>query len=490
MDELIERFRTVQQPPLWLYFAVPTAVLLPFWLFVPFSPDVLPHVLLEGVYLLFAAVIAVFVRRLGIGILEVGWLIFILSRTIDFVDELYVEAEPVVEPYLSGFLMVFSFSILLAGAVTLLREQNERLTELTARNRELELKNTAIQEAPIGITIADMTTEGEPLVAVNDGFTRMTGYDAEKVVGTNCRFLQGEDTADEPVAEMREAIDNGESIQRTIRNYRKDGTQFWNEIVLAPIRRDGEVKNYVGFQQEATERVEYENQLQTERDNSRLLSQLVRHDIRNDLQIIQLHLDLLTEHVDEDGEEHLNTVLNCAQDAIDLTTTAKELSETMREDEREQKPVSITESLLDEITEIRSRFEDAAIEQSDSFPSVIIEADEMLDSVFRNLLKNAVQHNDTDHPEVTVSMTQSEETVTVRIADNGPGIPDEKKATIFAEGKQGLDSDGTGIGTHLVETLVNRYGGTVWIEDNEPRGAVFVTEFPVSDEDVPLTAGL
>jgi signal transduction histidine kinase len=70
--------------------------------------------------------------------------------------------------------------------------------------------------------------------------------------------------------------------------------------------------------------------------------------------------------------------------------------------------------------------------------------------------------------------------VTVRIADNGPGVPDERKESVFGKGEKGLESDGTGIGTYLVKTLVSRYSGTVWVEDNEPGGAVFVVTLPIA----------
>ena len=73
-----------------------------------------------------------------------------------------------------------------------------------------------------------MGRDDEPLVIVNDGFARLTGYEVERTLGTNCRFLQGEGTSEEPVARMRRAIDDGEPVQETIRNYRKDGTPFWN----------------------------------------------------------------------------------------------------------------------------------------------------------------------------------------------------------------------------------------------------------------------
>ncbi|MGM0592420.1 MAG: sensor histidine kinase [Halobacteriota archaeon] len=102
----------------------------------------------------------------------------------------------------------------------------------------------------------------------------------------------------------------------------------------------------------------------------------------------------------------------------------------------------------------------------------------MLGSVFRNLLKNAIQHNDKEVSEVTVSTVPEGDHVVVRIADNGPGVPDGQKEDIFGKGKKGLESEGTGIGLYLVQTVVEGYGGQVWVEDNEPEGAVFAVRLP------------
>jgi signal transduction histidine kinase len=105
----------------------------------------------------------------------------------------------------------------------------------------------------------------------------------------------------------------------------------------------------------------------------------------------------------------------------------------------------------------------------------------MLEAVFRNLLQNAIQHNQKAVPEVTVSAEEADDSVRVRIADNGPGIPESRKDEIFARGEKGLESAGTGLGLYLVETLVDRYGGDVWVEDNEPEGAVFIVELPIAE---------
>jgi PAS domain S-box-containing protein len=118
-----------------------------------------------------------------------------------------------------------------------------------------ELKTRTMDEAPVGITIADATEPDLPLVYVNAAFERITGYPPEHAIGRNCRFMQGEKTRDEPVATMQRAIENGEATTVELRNYRRNGDLFWNEVTIAPLRDDeGTVTHYVGFQQEVTRR--------------------------------------------------------------------------------------------------------------------------------------------------------------------------------------------------------------------------------------------
>ena len=117
------------------------------------------------------------------------------------------------------------------------------------------LKTRTMDEAPIGITVADATEPDMPLVYVNAAFERITGYTPEYAVGRNCRFLQGEATREEPVAEMRAAIEAGEATSVELRNYRRDGELFWNEVTIAPLRDDsGAITHYVGFQRDVTRR--------------------------------------------------------------------------------------------------------------------------------------------------------------------------------------------------------------------------------------------
>ncbi|WP_082678916.1 PAS domain S-box protein [Halobacterium sp. CBA1132] len=127
------------------------------------------------------------------------------------------------------------------------------------------MKERALDEAPIGILLTDPQQKDNPIVYANEEFTALTGYERQEVIGRNCRFLQGEGTAEEPVAELRAAIENEASAVVELRNYRKDGTAFWNRVRIAPLFDDnGEIDLFVGFQENITEEKQHKRTLQTQ----------------------------------------------------------------------------------------------------------------------------------------------------------------------------------------------------------------------------------
>jgi len=117
-----------------------------------------------------------------------------------------------------------------------------------------ELLNRAANSSSEGITISSMTEPDQPLVYVNDGFVRMTGYSSDEAVGRNCRFLQGPSTDPSTVNMIRNAIDNGEPCTVELLNYRKDGSKFWNRLSITPIKDTlGKITHNVGSQSDITE---------------------------------------------------------------------------------------------------------------------------------------------------------------------------------------------------------------------------------------------
>lgn len=185
---------------------------------------------------------------------------------------------------------------------------------------------------------------------------------------------------------------------------------------------------------------------------------------------------MVTDHVEDDGEKRLQQVLDAGREAVDITRTAGDVTEVLLRSETERTPVAVRPALEEQIEDVRTSHERAIISVEEMIPDVEVLADDLLESVFRNLLNNSIVHNDRELAEVTVSVSADENVVRVLVADNGPGIPDDQKERIFDEGEKGLDSEGTGLGLYLVRTLVDRYGGAVWIEDNEPEGSRFVVE--------------
>jgi signal transduction histidine kinase len=211
-----------------------------------------------------------------------------------------------------------------------------------------------------------------------------------------------------------------------------------------------------------------------------VLNQVVRHDIRNKLQLVRIYADMLQTEVETEQKDTVETVIEAAHDAVDITTTARDVTEVMLQSDADAQPTRLRPVLENEIDDVRSNYDHALVRVGGSIPELEVVADDMLESVFRNLLTNAVQHNDKDLPEVTVSVTVDGGTAQIRIADNGPGIPDNRKDEVFEQGSMDLDSEGTGLGLYLVDTLVDRYGGEVRVEDNDPEGAVFVVALPVA----------
>jgi PAS domain S-box-containing protein len=298
----------------------------------------------------------------------------------------------------------------------------------------------------------------------------------------------GSDSKEAALAHVEAAFDEGTAFFEWT-HQRVDGTEFPAEVKLSRFEHQGEPALHA-LVRNVTERRRYERQLKEQRDNLDILNQVLRHDIRNDIQLIMTYAEILeSESDDPQKQSHVETILENADHAVELTKSAREMAEVLLSAEKELEQISLDAVLAGEIEEVREMYPDASVTEETSIPQVSVQANDMLGSVFRNLLKNAIQHNDKETPEVAVSATDRDETVVVRVADNGPGVPDGQKETIFGKGEKGLDSQGTGIGLYLVKTLVESYDGDIRVEDNDPSGgvpadsdehdgAVFVVELP------------
>lgn len=188
----------------------------------------------------------------------------------------------------------------------------------------------AINTSHDGIAIIDARQDGFPLIYVSQGFERLTGYTFAEVVGKNFRVFQADDDHQSELAVIRSAVTKGEGCVATLRNYRKDGSMYWNELSISPVHDDGgTLTHFIGIHRDVTARIQLEQQLSTltntdpvagisnrrhfDERYSSLLSIAKR--IRSELSVLLIDLDHFKQFNERygqpAGDECLHKVGNC-----------------------------------------------------------------------------------------------------------------------------------------------------------------------------------
>ncbi|MEG4010171.1 PAS domain S-box protein [Microcoleus sp. Pol11C1] len=127
---------------------------------------------------------------------------------------------------------------------------------MTTDSFNLSLLERAIAASNNSVLIADARKHDTPIIYCNPAFEKLTGYSREEVIGRNCRFLQGPDTDRAELNKLRHSLQAGTEIQVILKNYRKDKTPFWNELMVSPILDDeGKLTHFIGVQNDISKRV-------------------------------------------------------------------------------------------------------------------------------------------------------------------------------------------------------------------------------------------
>src|SRR4028119_1122466 len=258
---------------------------------------------------------------------------------------------------------------------------------------KLRLLDRAVTASTNSIVITDPTQPDDPLVYVNPAFERTTGYPAEEAVGRNCRFLQGEDHDQPALEELRTAIYEGRHRTVVLRNYRKDGTLFWNELSVYPVRdEEGHMTNFVGVQNDVTERVRAEEVLSEirraeRRRIARDLHDVVLQDLSGALQSLRLtHLRARRSGTDLDLGEELEALGRAS-------TGLRSAMYDLRHEDKDRPFVGSVESLV-ELNRQLTPGRRTGLEVEDGLPEELPrEASVELLRVLQEALVNARRHS-------------------------------------------------------------------------------------------------
>ncbi|MBS1538002.1 MAG: PAS domain S-box protein [Bacteroidetes bacterium] len=154
------------------------------------------------------------------------------------------------------------------SVVVIVRDITEKIKTL----HELYIKDRAIEESLTGIMISDATQLNNPIIYVNTAAQTITGYSDEEILGRNCKFLQNDDKNQPGIKELYDAIVEGKHVKTILRNYKKDGTMFWNELAVSPVKDDkGNITHFIGMQNDVTNRIVAKQNLQESEERFRTI---------------------------------------------------------------------------------------------------------------------------------------------------------------------------------------------------------------------------
>ncbi|MFO7833377.1 MAG: PAS domain-containing protein [Halohasta sp.] len=347
------------------------------------------------------------------------------------------------------------------------------------RERDLRLKNQAIEESSIGITIADATDPSTPLVYANQGFETVTGYTMGDIKGRNCRFLQGEGTDEGTVEEIRRAVDADEPIQTEILNYRANGTPFWNELRVIPVMdpESRAVTRYVGIQKDVTARKRRDRLID-------VLDRVLRHNLRNDMNVVIGFSETIADRVDGELAAMAERVTETALDLISLTDTVRGFERGVV-DSTELKQYEIQSVVERVVADLRQDYPETEF-SIDGEASPTVMATSQLELALSELGDNAARHGEsTVRYEVT---TTDDDRVVVRVHDSGPGLPRTER-TVLETGRETPMEHGSGLGLWMVNWIITNLGGTVSASVDDGT-TVSITLPSASDVDGRLTSAV
>ncbi|MBI2023587.1 PAS domain S-box protein [Candidatus Giovannonibacteria bacterium] len=331
--------------------------------------------------------------------------------------------------------------------------------ELKKAQEQILLKTSALMAAANGIVITD---KNGFIQWVNPAFTRLTGYEADEVIGQHTRILKSGRQNDEYYKKLWETIRAGEVWRGELVNKKKNGT-FYNEVeTITPVKNaDGEITHFIAIKSDITEKKNHE-------ERRRNFLAALGHELRNTLAPISLWLELMEyKFNDEESRTALGIIshqtANMKRLINDLMDVSRLENGKMELDKKEVDLYPIMEKAAQSILPSIKKKEQKLEVLTPRKPVVIFADALRIEQVFTNLLQNASKYSGNYSP-IFFGAEISPSEVLIKVKDSGMGISPrmlERIFDMFAREASDKGSEGLGIGLHLARELAHLHGGEI-----------------------------
>ncbi|MCC7573242.1 MAG: PAS domain S-box protein [Candidatus Methanofastidiosum sp.] len=341
-----------------------------------------------------------------------------------------------------------------------INEMIENIQKSSAVLKESEERYRTLFEESMD---AIWTTELDgKIIAANEASAKLLDIPLNQLIGSN--ILDFYEFPEDRI-EFQNKVDEFGSVKEYPLNLKtKKGERIYCLISFSTWRDNkGKVIGYRGIVHNITNRKNYERQLLELNDTLKVINKILRHDILNELTVVMSLCDMIETKDHSLKEKMIKTIYK----SVNLIEKMRELEQAVTLGGQMK-----IYNLQDAINEVIKNYSNIKFSISGDCNVV---ADGALSSVIDNLVRNAVVHGKTD--KIDFKIENEEKSCILKVIDYGYGIPEDIKKNIFDEGTSFGENKGSGLGLYIVKKVIERYGGVIGVQDNKPRGTVFVVKF-------------
>jgi PAS domain S-box-containing protein len=431
----------------------------------------------------------IIVLSIGLRLLGVGYSILLLARTRDrrfgfltlllsfmtLRQLLTVQTASTGLEELPGLIVSVLTLLTVYYLSAYIDEENAIKTQLQMVNERLRSFQKAIEHAGHAVYITDRDGTIE---YVNPAFESITGYSANEAVGRNPRILQSGEMPDDFYEDLWSTLLNGNVWEEELINRRKNGELYAVHQTISPIKADDEIDGFVAIQTDISDRKALEADLKTSLTQLEVMSRVLRHNLRNDMAVIKGNAETIQATSEGDIAEMAEIIIEESEHLLTTADKEREITEVLV-DEQSPEQINLEAVINAAVAATREQCPEAHITVKGE-ANRRVRAVKSINRALTELLTNAVNHSDQTEPSIEVIVENRDDAVVVRIADDGPGIPEMERKIITEEAEIDSLYHGTGLGLWLVKVIVEDSGGSLAFDENEPRGSIVTITLPMA----------